>query len=97
MFFLSLTIQVVESQAIVLPLMLVCLKNSLNFVMKPSKVPRERVVEVKAKVSCQKVEACHILKFSKYNSGPPGPTLLRYIQTLVHSCIVHNSRLPDFT
>ena len=55
MFFLSLIIWVVESQAIPLPLVSVCLKDFLNFFMKSSKVPRERVVEAKA--SCQKVEA----------------------------------------
>ena len=57
MSFLSLTIWVVESQAIVLPLVSVCLKDSLNFVMKSSKVPRERVVEVEVKASCWKVDA----------------------------------------
>ena len=39
-----------------LPLVSVCLKNSLNFVMKSSKVPRERVVEAEVKASCQKVD-----------------------------------------
>ena len=57
MSFLSLTIWVVESQAIALPLALVCSKDSLNFVIKSSKVLRERVVEVEAKASCQNVDA----------------------------------------
>ena len=47
----------VESQAIALPLVLVCSKDSLNLVIKSSKVPRERVVEVEAKASCWKVDA----------------------------------------
>ena len=64
MSFLSLTIWVVESQAIALPLVSVCSKDSLNFVMKFSKVPRKRVVEAEVKASCWKVDvhvACHIL------------------------------------
>ena len=32
-------------------------KDPLNFVMKSSKVPRERVVEVEVKASCWKVDA----------------------------------------
>ena len=45
----------VESQAIGLPLVSVYLKDSLNFVIKSSKIPREWMVEAEA--SCQKVEA----------------------------------------
>ena len=41
----------VESQAIALPLVSVCSKDSLNLVIKSSKVPRERVVEVDAHVA----------------------------------------------
>ena len=57
MSFLSLTIQVAESQAVVLPLVSVCSKDSLNFVMKSLKVLRGRVVEAEAKASGQKVDA----------------------------------------
>ena len=47
----------VESQAIALPLVSVCSKDSLNFVMKSSKVLGERVVEAEVKASCQNVDA----------------------------------------
>ena len=47
----------IESQAITLPLISVCSKDCFNFIMKPSKVPREREAKVKVKVSCQKVNA----------------------------------------
>ena len=40
-----------------LPLVLVCSKDPLNFVMKSLKVPRERVVEAEVKASYQKVNA----------------------------------------
>ena len=57
MSFLSLTIWVIESQAIALPFVSVCLKDSLNFIIKSLKVPRERVAEAEVKASCWKVDA----------------------------------------